>query len=219
MNCKFVALAAGLVAGIASVGCVSAHEIYGTVGTEGVGVGYGFGLNPYVGARADVNGFALSRSFDAGQLHYDGKARFVHGGVYADVFPFPSTVTFRLSVGAIVGDDRVNLVGRPQGTTYTFNGTTYNVAGQTVNGRIKMPAVRPYIGIGFGHAPKGEPGWSMAFDAGVTYGRPKVELDVPNAVVSVVGQALVDEQRQALQDKADKLKFYPIVKVGVTYRW
>lgn len=56
----------------------------------------------------------------------------------------------------------------------------------------------------------------MSFDAGVAYGEPTVELDVPPLITAIVGQVTVDDERQQLQDKANKLKFYPIVNVGVT---
>ncbi|AJC18347.2 hypothetical protein PSP20601_04836 [Pandoraea sputorum] len=216
MNCKAMAFA---VAMLACISHAQAIEVYGAVGTEGLGVGAGVGVTNHLGVRADVNGLALSHSFTAGQVRYDGKARFVHGGVYADFFPAPATLPFRLTAGMLVGNDHVDLVGHAVQSTYVYRGVAYSTAGQSVNGRIKLPTVRPYVGIGFGHSPLATPGWSMSFDAGVAYGKPTVELDVPPLITAIVGQATVDDQRQQLQDKADKLKFYPIVKVGVTYKW
>lgn len=207
---------------VAMLACTAhAHaiEMYGTVGTEGLGYGVGVGITRHVGARVDVNGLALSHSFTAGEVRYDGKARFVHGGIYADFFPAPSSFPIRLSAGVLVGNDRVDLVGHAMQNVYVYRGVAYPTAGQSVNGRIKLPTVRPYLGIGFGHTPDATPGWSMSFDAGVAYGKPTVELDVPPLITAVVGQATVDDQRQQLQDKANRLKFYPIVKLGVTYSW
>ena len=207
---------------VAMLACAAhAHaiEMYGTVGTEGLGYGVGVGITRNIGARADINGLALSHSFTAGEVRYNGKARFVHGGIYADFFPAPASFPIRLSAGVLVGNDRVDLVGHAMQDVYVYRGVAYPTAGQSVNGRIKLPTVRPYLGIGFGHTPDATPGWSMSFDAGVAYGKPTVELDVPPLITAVVGQATVDDQRQQLQDKANRLKFYPIVKLGVTYSW
>lgn len=216
MNCKAIAFAAAL---FAAASGVHAAEVYGTVGTEGLGVGFGYGVTEHLGARVDVNGFGISHSFTAGDIRYDGKLRMVHGGLYADFFPAPSVLPFRLTAGVLVGQDKIDVTGSAMNNTYTINGTTYSANGQTITGRVKMPTVRPYIGIGFGHTPKAAPGWSMSFDAGVAYGKPSVDLNVPASIVAEAGQANVDAERQELQDKANKLKFYPIVKLGVTYRW
>ena len=59
----------------------------------------------------------------------------------------------------------------------------------------------------------------MFFDAGVAYGKPHVDFDVPATIVSEAGQANVNAEEQQLRDKVERYRFYPIVKVGVTYRF
>ena len=99
------------------------------------------------------------------------------------------------------------------------NGTTYSSLGQTIHAKAKYPAVRPYLGIGFGHSPHATRGWGMFFDAGVAYGRPHLDYDVPAAIVAEAGQANVNAEEQQLQSKVDRFRFYPIVKIGATYRF
>lgn len=66
-------------AGIASTAqAQSRNEIYGSAGTEGLGIGYGYGINKNFGARVEVNGFSYSRGFNAGDLHYNANIRLVH---------------------------------------------------------------------------------------------------------------------------------------------
>lgn len=216
MNCKALALAAAL---FAAASGAHAAEVYSTIGTEGFGLGFGYGPSRFVGARIDVNGIAVSHNFNAGDIHYDGRARLVHGGLYLDLFPAPTLLPFHLTAGVIVGRDRVDAIASSVDGYYTFKGVAYPTNGQTVTGHIKMPTVRPYVGIGLGHAPKGAPGWSASFDAGVAIGRPTLDLDVPATVVAEAGQANVDYERAQLQDKINKIHLYPIVKLGVTYRW
>ncbi len=64
--------------------------------------------------------------------------------------------------------------------------------------------MRPYLGIGFGHTPVANKGFSAFFDAGVAFGRPRIDqFDVPAQVLAIAGQAAVDQQKQDLQDKVD----------------
>jgi hypothetical protein len=42
---------------------------------------------------------------------------------------------------------------------------------------------------------------------------------VPADIVAEAGQANVDAEKQSLQNTVDRYRFYPIVKVGVTYRF
>jgi hypothetical protein len=197
----------------------SSHELYAGVGTDGIGAGYAYALNSNFNARAELNGFALSRNFSAGDLHYNAKATLLHGGLFADFFPAADTVPFRLVAGVLIGDDHVNASATSTNGTYNVNGVRVSSNGETINARMRFPTARPYLGIGFGHSPVAKPGFSMFFDAGVAYGRPTVDLDVPASIVAQAGQANVDAERRELQDKANRLRWYPIIKIGVTYRF
>lgn len=196
-----------------------AREIYGQIGTEGVGLGYAQPIGTRDNVRVEFNGMKFSHGFDTNDLHYDGTVNLYHGGFYFDFFPAPDTVGFRFTAGALVGGDNIDATATSMNGTYTINGVPYPTLGESIHARARFPTVRPYLGIGFGHAPLAQKGFSAFFDAGVAYGRPRVELDVPPAIVAEAGQANVDAEQQDLQNKADKLRFYPIVKVGVTYRF
>lgn len=215
----FLVSTAAAVAALLCCPSLHAHEVYGGIGTEGVGAGFAYALDDHFNARAEVNGFALSRNFSSGDLSYDARAKLLHGGLYADYFPAPAKVPFRLVAGVLLGDDRVDATANSNNGTYNVNGVVVPANGETISARVRFPSARPYLGIGFGHTPNGKSGFSMYFDAGVAYGRPRVDLNVPASIVAQAGQANVDAERQELQDKANRLRFYPIIKIGVTYRF
>jgi hypothetical protein len=217
MKKLLVAIAAGVVTLASPV--AHAREVYGQVGTEGVGIGYSEPLGTRDNVRAEFNGIAFSHSFNAGGLHYDGTAHIYHGGLYLDFFPAPGTVPFRITAGALIGGDNVDATATSPSGSYKINGVQYSTLGESIHAKAKFPTVRPYIGIGFGHTPVAQKGFSAFFDAGVAYGRPKLDFDVPADIVAEAGQANVDAEKQDLQNKADKLRWYPVVKVGVTYRF
>jgi len=196
-----------------------AHEVYGQVGTEGLGIGYGYSFSTFGNVRAEFNGFSISHSFTSGGQRYDGKLNLAHAGLYLDFFPAPTVVPFRLTAGVLLGGDNIDATASSMSGTYTINGVPYSTNGETVRARADFPTARPYIGIGFGHTPTAKKGFSMFFDAGVAYGRPDVTLNVPADIVAEAGQANVDAEEQQLQHQADRLRFYPIVKIGVSYRF
>ena len=215
------ALVAAMFAGVATMAAATAHarEVYGSFGTEGVGIGYSQPIGVRDNVRVDVNGFSLSHSFNAGDLHYDANLKLTHVGIYGDFFPAPSVVPFRFTAGVLIGDDHLEGDATSMSGTYTINGVTVPTGGETIHAKAKFPAVRPYVGIGFGHTPQATKGFSAFFDAGVAFGKPHVDFDVPANIVAAAGQDNVNAEEQNLQDKANKLKFYPIVKVGITYRF
>jgi opacity protein-like surface antigen len=211
-----IVLAAGL-AGLLgfTLPAAQADELYGQVGTEGVGIGYARPLGQNFNVRGEFNGFALSHGFDAGDNHYDAHLKLLHGGLYADVFPMPALVPFRFTAGVLIGNDHLD--GTTEGSV-DINGVVVNT-GESVNAKVKLPTVRPYLGIGLGHTPVAQKGFSVFADLGVAYGKPTVDFDVPANIASAAGPENVSAEEQQVRDKVDKYKFYPIVKVGVTYRF
>ncbi|KVX18297.1 hypothetical protein BGV67_27825 [Burkholderia ubonensis] len=195
-----------------------ADEIYGGVATDGIGLGYGHAVTRYANLRTEFDGFALSRSFNAGDLRYDAHLDLYHGGLYADLFPAPSVVPFHLTAGLIIGGDNIDATATSMTGTYRINGVTVPTGGETIHAKAKFPVVRPYFGLGFGHNPSHR-GLSAFFDAGVAFGKPHVDFDVPPNIVAAAGQSNVDAEEANLRDKANRLRFYPIVKIGATYRF
>lgn len=210
------AVVAGLACTVGSV--AQAHEIYGGVGTDGVGIGYAYSVTSFANVRAEFDGFSVSHSFTSGDVNYDAKLNLYHGGLFVDLFPAPSIVPFHVTAGVLLGGDNIDADANPMSGTYTINGVTVNANGETIHAKAKFPTARPYVGFGFGHSPQSK-GLSAFFDAGVAFGRPHVDYDVPSDIVAAAGQANVNAEEASLQDKVDRLRVYPIVKVGVTYRF
>jgi len=197
---------------------VHAQEVYGTVGTEGLGLGLGYSFTSNSNVRAEFDGFSLSHNFTAGDLQYQAKLNLAHGGLYGDFFPFPQTFAIRLTAGLLIGDDNLNATATAPSGTYTFNGVTVSSTGESVTAKAKLPTVRPYVGLGFGHNPSTK-GLSVSFDAGAAFGKPTINFNVPANIVAEAGQANVNAEEQNLQNKANDLKVYPIIKIGLTYRF
>ncbi|MBC8739767.1 hypothetical protein F6X40_23935 [Paraburkholderia sp. UCT31] len=206
-----MALAAALA--LASLGA-HAMEVYVQGGTEGAGIGFGQTLNQYNGFRSEFNGFGLSRSFSAGSVNYSAKLSVVDFGTYYDLFPFGGA--FRLTTGFIVNNDRISGTAS-DANGITINGTTYSGAGEGISATAKMPHVMPYLGLGFGHGAATTKGFGLTTDIGVAFGRPSLDYSVTPGLAAAAGQANIDAERQQVQNKLNRVKFFPVIKVGIRY--
>jgi hypothetical protein len=191
----------------------TAGEAYLGVATTGVELGYGLKLDDRSGLRIDADFLRYHRSFNTSDVDYDAKLKFANAGVFYDWFLGD---TFRLSGGALIGTRKLDGTGKPSGGTITINGVAYSAAGESLSLDARFPTVSPYIGLGWGHR-QGARGAGFYADLGTAIGRPKVDLTATPGLVAAAGQSNIDAERQAAQDKADKLRFYPVVKLGFGY--
>jgi hypothetical protein len=190
-------------------------EVFAGVGSTGLELGYAYKLGADVGVRADVQFLSLGRDLEKDGASYDAKLKFSTLGVYGDYF-FGSV--FRVTGGALLGTRKVSGTGVATSGTITINGTTYPAAGESITLDAKFPGVSPYLGLGLGHGQASE-GLGMYFDAGVALGRAKAKLTPSAGLLTAAGQANIDAEQAKVQDNLDKLRAYPVVKIGVTYNF
>ena len=193
-----------------------AGEVYGQIGTEGFGLGIGHTINESFGVRGEFNTFSKSYTQDSSDASYTGKVKL--GGVSALGDYFPLKNGFRITAGVVFNNAKVEGSAVANSGTYTINGNSYAYGGgDSAKASIKFGDVNPYLGIGYGHNASTE-GFHFTADAGVMFMNPKVSLSLSGPLASLVSQADIDAERARLQDDADKLRAYPVVKFGVTYR-
>jgi len=192
---------------------VRAGEVYGGLGTTGFELGYAAKLAPHAGLRVDGEFLNLKRTFDENGATYDTKLKFSVLGLYGDLF---LGQVFRFTGGFVVGSRKVSGTGVASGGTITINGTDYPAAGESVQVEAKFPSVSPYLGLGFGHSQSSE-GLGMYFDLGAVFGRPKLKLTPSAGLLAAAGQDNVDAEQARLQDKMNKLRAYPVIKLGLNY--
>ena len=191
-----------------------AVELYGGVGTTGLEVGVSQPLSSVFSARLDYNWMHVSRNFSTSDIDYDAKIKASNVGVYLDGFVGGG---LRVTAGALIGQRKVHGVARSVGSTITLNGVTYPVAASdTLDFDADFPTVTPYLGIGFGHRQSGA-GLRVYGDAGVAWGRPDVRLSPSASLAAKVNPSDLAAEQDSAQDKANRLRAYPVVKLGVGY--
>jgi len=212
---KPLILALALAVGALSTQAHASNEVYVGAGTSGVTVGYAHSLGERTGVRIEGNYLNYSRDFSTSDARYDGKLKFADVAAYYDMY---FAGPFRLSAGLMVGSHSLNADGKASGGTITINGARYDATGEWVHGKAKYSTVRPYLGLGWGHRPE-HTGVGFFGDVGVAYGNPDVSFNVSQGLQAEAGAANIEAERQRIQNKADNLKFYPVIRVGLDYTW
>lgn len=211
---------AAVVAAMATmmVGAAQAQEIYVHGGTLGAGVGAALPLTSWAGVHAELEGFGLSHSVNVNDNEYDGHLKLLQGGLYLDLFPFSSS-GFRVTAGALINEDELSAHAVPNAQgNYKIGDDYVPAVGAAPSATVTLPRVMPYLGIGYGHKPVSK-GFGLTLDLGVAYGRPHTTYNVPAIYSMFTTQANIDEQERKISDKVEHYKLYPVLQIGVSYRF
>jgi hypothetical protein len=180
-------------------------------GTTGLGADYGFDIAPTLGGRIGLSAMNWNTHVDTSDVRYDAKAKVLTGSLLLDWSPLGP---FRISGGFMPNRNKIDLSGQPSG------GGTFP-AGSSLSGEVKPErSFAPYLGVGYGNV--WTKGINFYFDLGVMFqGTPEVSLSLnctPSAACTTA-QGQVEAERQRVQDKVDKYKYYPVANIGLTIGW
>ena len=158
-------------------------------------------------------------------LAMEGSLKRAQGELVASVYPFPS-FPFFISAGAFFGGDKLaTITGHSEELkNYISQGSQAGVAigdyvlpvdkDGNVSGGLKVKAVRPYVGIGFGRiVPKKRLGFSGELGVQV-HGTPEVYTDY-GSLDNLMSEVDSDDDFTKI---IDKLTVYPVLKLRLTGR-
>ena len=197
------------------------------VGTPGYGLELDLGLADRFAARLGYSFLDYDHSIHDTDLRYDGKLKINNASALFDWYVFGNA--FHLTAGATSGGVKLEATGRPNRGTYELNGTTYTAADVgSIGGRIKFGnSFAPYVGLGWGNAVDPARRLTFLFDVGVIYGgTPSVSLTATCGPTAPQGTPLctrlqqdVQAERRDLEDNVDLARWYPVVNLGLAYRF
>ena len=180
-------------------------------GTTGLGGSVGWRFADHFGARAGLdflqytdNGFVIKG------VEYDAKIRLMSEPLTLDYYPWKKS-SFHISLGVQFNQNR--LTGTANDTGNIFPPEQVGM----VNLEIKQQPVNPYLSIGgnffyFDSAHH----WSLGGELGVAYtGDPKVDLSTASS--SPFRDAVTQYGETPVKDYAEKFRWWPIVKLMVSY--
>jgi len=222
--------AGALVVGLLLVEPVDAQvAIGGKAGTLGVGVELTIGLTSQLNTRLGLNGYSYSEQREASGIEYDGEAELLTATALLDWHPGGSG--FRLTGGFVYNETEVHGSSLPPASGfYEIGGVLVPAAlVGTLDATAEFDPIVPYAGIGWGNAVRGSGKWGFAFDLGAVFqGEADVTL-IPiipaNSPINIIPGArealdiLLRREEADLEDDAADYDIYPVLSIGVTYRF
>jgi hypothetical protein len=193
-----------------------AIDIHG--GTTGGGAQIEYVLNGYLALRVSGDWLGVSHSFNTSDADFTGHANWATVGAFLDLHPLDNG--WFLSGGVFQGARNASVEGVTT-KDVTVDGVTLTPDDiGTVMGEAKLDTTSPFVGLGWDQAQHERSGFTFRFLAGAAFGGAKLTLwDVgPFADTDPVKTWIAQEQAEA-QSKADPWKAYPVIQLGLGYRF
>jgi hypothetical protein len=214
---------AALVVGLGIAAPAGAQSLAFKGGTSGVGAEVGLGLGSMFGVRANLLGGSISRDETDSGIRYDGKLKLSSGSLLFDVHPFAGT--FRLTAGLTFNDNKVDATAQPAAGTIEINGVNYPAEQVgTLQAAVRFEKTAPYLGLGWGTRPSASSGLFFSVDLGAFLSKPTATLNgtcgpsLPAPACTQL-QADIRAEQQQFQDEIKDFKAYPVLSVGLGYRF
>lgn len=218
------------IGGWAGAAAAATPALTADLGTTGIGIHVTVPIAPDYGLEARIGanylrGYKFNKN--TAQVAYDFRASLRTVDALLDWHPMHNGL--RITGGLIYNNNVITGVGVPSRiTTFSFENGSYSTSQiGRLNGRIDFDSVAPYLGIGWSLPDSGR-GWSASSDLGVMYqGSPKTSLafggcSLPGTGCALVANALTPllaAETKRVDDELRTYRFFPVLRVGVSYRF
>ena len=216
-----IAILAFAVLGLPALVTAQGVAIAPKIGTTGAGADLTIGVARTLNVRLGAQGWSRSETRTEQEIEYDADLTLLSGQILLDVHP--AGRGFRISAGAVVNGNEVTAVST-EDAVYTINGVPYPVGlvGR-LSGSVETNPVAPYLGIGWGNAVAPGSRWRFAVDVGAFYqGEPEVTLRAESPFIDLLPERFerdLEAERQEIEDGLDSYTVYPVISLGVSYRF
>lgn len=201
--------------------------IYAQAGTLGAGGGVGYGISDMLTARVGYTAYSLDRDINTSDVDYEGKFKLGGAQALLDWHPFAST--FRVTGGLIFNRNKIDVDAKLNQSTVTINDTVYSTSDiGSLNGTVKFKSTVPYLGIGWGNVAGKDGNFHFIADIGVEFqGSPDVKLHggcttaflASNPTECAQLASDIQAEEKDLNDKVSDYKWWPVLNIGVAYRF
>ncbi|TGG94506.1 MAG: hypothetical protein ERJ67_02545 [Aphanocapsa feldmannii 277cV] len=216
--------------------------------TLGLGVLGGYDFSKVFSARALVNHYDFDYDLEESDNKYKGDLKLSSFGLLLDARPFRNGWKIS-GGALINNNDFSASTSGTVGVDIDINGQNYSSdLNGNLDANIDFDEIAPYLGIGW-NSRQGKSGLSFFWDAGVLFhGAPKLQasgslasndfgyncnFDInENGTATLTGNncdALqaqyetlkedLENEHESLQDELDKFKIYPVISLGISYRF
>jgi hypothetical protein len=191
-------------------------------GTLGAGVELTFEVANRINMRFGGNYFKLGSEVDVEGNDYDFDVKLNSFTALGDWFVTDSS--FRVTVGLVLNNNSLNGVALPR-NAYQIDDMIYTSSEVgTLDAKVDFKSIAPYLGVGWGNPLADDSDWSFFLDLGIIFaGKPSLDITSTGGTLSD-DPILLENIAQLKQDFRDTdeinyLKFYPVISVGLNYRF
>jgi len=197
-----------------------------TTGTLGTSIELSKPINEYVSFRADMHlAGSLSNTVKLEGNSYEATFTPETKSLLLDIHPFKGA--FYVTGGLVDQDINFKLAGKPASGSYTFNGTGYSSSdvGSFTGTAGFSKSTAPYFGLGWSNRAKKTEGVAFSFEAGVIdLGSAKAGMSVDcgtalSAVDCSILQSNVTAEVAEINNSSSNDLYYPVIKLGISYRF
>lgn len=191
------------------------------VGTLGPGLTITLPINSVLNARIYGAGLGFGVDVNDEDLNYDGDLTIGGIGPLLDYHPFSNG--FRASAGFLYTFNEFDGTAHcNQAACDVGDAAGVILPGDRVDGNVDYSGFAPYAGLGWGNAVAEDGRWTFSFDIGALFtGSPDVSIQCRAGLPAsqTACQQEADNERDDLKDEIGDYKIYPVVSLGVGYRF
>lgn len=194
--------------------------IAGRLSTLGPGVELHAPFGRYLKLRLGFNLFSLDYTDTQEDVDFNVDARLRTGAALLDWFPAGGG--FRFSFGAMYNGNQLKGMARLRKNT-TIGDVEFTPAQiGTLAADVEFPNLAGYAGIGFGNATSPGSRLAVLFDLGVMFhNSPTLRLSADGTLSGQPAfQAELEKERRSIEDDFVKVaRFYPVISLGLAFRF
>ena len=187
------------------------------VGTLGFGPEIAYSVSPRLTLRGVGNFLEYDYDTSVDGIDYDINLDFMSAGAFVELHPLRNG--FHFSLGALYNDNTAGLSATAQNGS-VIGGTTVVGGPVGLRGDLSVDEFAPYLGVGWDSTFTSRSNWSFTMRAGVLYqGKPEVTLRQTTPGPPTISQPDLDAEARQIEDDLTFLEFYPVVSIGMNYRF
>lgn len=197
------------------------------LGTLGMGLEGGYALSPSFKLRVRSNWIGCDFKKKRHGVAYTVKAENMNGGLMLDYHP--EAGVFRLTAGLLLSNLDARADGSTNGQSFVLGGNPYVAQGNVcLRGKYAWNRVQPYLGMGWSTESTADGSWYVTADIGVALiGNGRLTTSSTGEITDGHGHTIDHDQiqesiREEVHDVlkvCDHLHVYPVLQIGVGYRF
>ncbi len=193
------------------------------ISTLGAGVEYKYPVTDEIAVGVGAYAGNFSHTEKGDNVTYNSDLKLRHVAVTGSYYPWDNG--FHVAGGIVVNDSRLEAhANAKEGKSFNIDGKTYTTEEVgSVDAKVDLRRVAPYVGVGWDNGNKGAEGWSIAASAGVMFnGDPDLSLaaskcDLNTAEACAELDRRIENERADFENNLNALKVYPVLSVGAEY--